>query len=136
MKTCIIQVVGSQAFSSLSIYFFKHFLTSVGFLITFVLAWSVGSKIHGRATGLTYVYTGSLIGFLGQLLGGFLGAYIYKLPILPLILHRQGVSSQEIARMIAIYNLGFEAFYFLSLITALVLMGYGIRKLVNTLKKI
>ena len=121
------------AFAALSGYFIRHFLVSIGFLIAFILTWSARSRVRESAGGLTYASIGFLIGFLGPLLIGFLGAYVYQLPILPLILREQGMNMQDIAQAIFLYNLTLQMAYLASLLVALILAGYGIHRFINDL---
>ena len=120
-------------FAALSGYFIRHFLVSIGFLIAFILTWSARNRVRERAGGLTYTSIGFLIGFLGPLLIGFLGAYVYQLPILPLILREQGMNMQDIAQAIFLYNLTLQMAYLASLLVALILAGYGIHRFINDL---
>jgi len=115
----------------LSGYFITYFLVSIGFLIAFILTWSARNRVGEKAGGLTYTSIGFLIGFLGPLIIGFLGAYVYQLPILPLILREQGMNMQDIAQTIFLYNLTLQTAYLASLLVALILAGYGIHKFVN-----
>ncbi|MCD6235821.1 MAG: hypothetical protein J7J94_02350 [Thaumarchaeota archaeon] len=123
-----------ETFVALSGYFLRSLLASIGFLIAFILTWSSRSRVKERARGLTYASIGFLIGFLGTLITGFLGAYVYRLPILPLILRGQGMSAQKIAETILLYNLAFDAAHLASTLTALILAGYGIHRFVVDLK--
>jgi len=120
-------------FAALSSYFIRHFLVSIGFLIAFILTWSARNRVRERGRGLTYASMGFLIGFLGPLLIGFLGAYVYQLPILPLILREQGMNMQDIAQAIFLYNLTLQTAYLASLLAALILAGYGIHRFINDL---
>jgi len=121
------------AFAALSEYFLRHLLVSIGFLIAFILTWSARNRAGKKAGGLTYTCIGFLVGFLGPLLTGFLGAYVFRLPILPLILHEQGMGMQDIAQAIFLYNLTFQTAYLASLLVALILAGYGIHRFINDL---
>jgi len=121
------------AFTALSGYFIRHFLVSMGFLIAFILTWSARKRVKEKTEGLTYTSIGFLIGFLGPLIIGFLGAYVYRLPILPLILRGQGMNMQEIAQAIFLYNLAFQTAYLASLLVALIFAGYGIHRFINDL---
>ena len=121
------------AFTALSGYFIRHFLVSIGFLIAFILTWSARAKVREKAEGLTYASIGFLIGFLGPLIIGFLGAYVYQLPILPLRLREQGMNMREIAQATLLYNLAFQTAYLASLLLALILAGYGIHRFINDL---
>jgi len=125
-----------ETFVALSSYFIRHFLVSIGFLIAFILTWSARNRVREKAEGLTYTSIGFLIGFLGPLLIGFIGAYVYQLPILPLILREQGMNMQEIAQAIFLYNLALQTAYLVSLFVALILAGYGIYRFINNLTEL
>ena len=120
-------------FTALNGYFIRHFLISIGFLIAFILTWSAKNRVREKTGGLIYTSIGFLIGFLGPLFVGFLGAYVFQLPILPLILREQGMSVQKIAEIVFLYNLAFQTAYLASLLVALVLAGYGIHRFINGL---
>ena len=122
-----------ESFVSLSAYFLKHLTASIAFLIPLVFLWSIIRRGRIRSRGLIYAFLGFFIGFLVQLVGGFLGAYVYRLPLLPLILRQQHLSAQEIARILFIYNTVFDAVYLSSLFISLMLIAYGIYRLLNDL---
>ena len=121
-----------EPFITLSAYFLKNLAASIAFLIPLVFLWLVGrSRVKSR--GLIYIFSGFLIGFLVRLIGGFLGAYVYRLPILPLILHQQHMSAQEIAGIVFMYNSIFDAMYLSSLFASLMLVAYGVYRLIKDL---
>jgi len=117
-----------ESFAVLSAYFLRHLAASMAFLIPLILLWFAGRRRAGFRK-MSYVFLGFFIGFLIQLAGGFLGAYVYRLPVLPLILRQQNMSSQEIARIVLFYNTVFDMVYLSSLFVSLLLIAYGICKL-------
>ena len=121
-----------ESFTVLSAYFLRHLAASMASLIPLVLLWFAGRRRTGFRK-MSYVFLGFFIGFLVQLVGGFLGAYVYRLPLLPLILRQQHLSAQEIARILFIYNTVFDAVYLSSLFISLMLIAYGIYRLLNDL---
>ena len=78
---------------------------------------------------LTYMLIGFSVGFLINIIGGLLGAYVYQLPLLPLHLHQEGLPAQAMAYKIFFYNTTFKAIYIASLFASLLLVEYGIYKL-------
>jgi len=123
-----------EPFITLSVYFLKNLAASIAFLIPLVFLWSVG-RSRVKSKGLIYIFSGSLVGFLVRLIGGFLGAYVYRLPILPLILRQQHMSAQEIAGIVFIYNSIFDAMYLSSLFVSLMLVAYGVYRLIKDLAR-
>lgn len=117
----------------LDIYFFEHILTSIAFLLPTIITWRLRKKVacEDEFKALTYISLGFFVGFIFYLLGGFAGAYIYQLPILPLRLHEEGLSPQQAAHVTFLYNTLFKAIYLVALYTALLLAAYGVNKLIN-----
>ena len=122
----------NESFAILSAYFLKHLAASIAFLIPLIFLWSAGRR-RIKSKGLIYVFSGFFIGFLTQLIGGFLGAYVYQLPLLPLILRQQDMSAQEIAKTVSFYNTVFDTAYLSALFASLMLIAYGTYKLLNDL---
>jgi len=72
-----------EPFILLGAYFLKHLSAAIVFLIPLGFLW-LSARFKGvKSRGLTYVLLGFFVGFLAQMLEGFLGAFVYKLPILP-----------------------------------------------------
>ena len=122
----------NESFAILSAYFLKHLAASIAFLIPLIFLWSAGRR-RVKSKGLIYVFLGFFIGFLIQLVGGFIGAYVYQLPLLPLILRQQPMSAREIAKTVFFYNTVFDLAYLSALYASLMLIAYGTYKLLNDL---
>ena len=122
---------------SLHLYFLNRLLISTAFLIPLLIIWDMGMRYTGlkrRPKGLTYAILGFAIGFLANIIGGILGAYVCQLPLLPLKLVKAGLSPQRASHVMFIYTLAFNGFYAASLFASLILVGLGIRKLVRWAK--
>ncbi|RLE59811.1 MAG: hypothetical protein DRJ35_04890 [Thermoprotei archaeon] len=117
----------------LDIYFFEHLLISIAFLLSTIITWRLRKKVacEEEFKALTYISLGFFVGFIFYLLGGFAGAYIYQLPILPLRLHEEGIMPSQAAHIVFLYNTVFKAIYLIALYTALLLVAYGVNKLIN-----
>ena len=112
-------------------YFIERLIVSTAFLIPLLITQWLRSKYKSKP--LIYVQIGLLIGFLANIIGGFLGAFVLQLPLLPLRLHQEGLHSQLIAQKVFLYNMAFKALYIVSLFTSLLFIEYGIYRL--TLEK-
>ena len=119
----------------LHMYFLERLIISIAFLIPLVITWWVAQKysLKGRFRPLTYILLGFSIGFLTNIAGGLLGAYIYQLPLLPLHLRQEGFSAQLIAYRLFLYSTVFKVVYIASLFVSLLLIGYGIYKLISSM---
>jgi len=122
------------SFLMLSMYFLKHLAMAIAFLIPFLIL-RMTNKQGVKSTGLTYMSLGFFIGFIAHLLGGFLGAYVCKLPILPLLLRQQNLGVQEISRISFLYSVAFDILYLGSLFISLTLVGYGVYALIKDLNR-
>ncbi len=122
------------SFVMLSTYFLKHLAMAIAFLIPFLIV-RITDKQEVKSAGLTYASLGFFVGFITHLLGGFLGAYVYKLPVLPLLLRQQNLSVQEISRISFLYSASFDILYLGSLFVSLTLVGYGVYALIKDLNR-
>ena len=117
----------------LHLYFLERLAVSAAFAIPLLVALSSLRKGRSKeeSSALSYVVLGFAIGFLGNILGGLAGAYLYRLPLLPLELRRAGLSASAIARTVFVYNTAFKVFYIASLFASLSLVGYGVYKMAS-----
>lgn len=112
-------------------YFIEHLIISTAFLIPLLTTqWLRSSRLKHKSKPLTYIQIGFSIGFLANIIGGFLGAFIVQLPLLPLRLHQENMPSQLIAYKVFLYNIVFKAIYIASLFASLLLVEYGIYRLI------
>lgn len=121
------------AYLLLDVYFFEHLLTSIAFLLPTIVTWRLRKRVacEDEFRALTHVSLGFFVGFVFYLLGGFAGAYLYQLPILPLRLQEEGLTPSQAAHVAFLYDVLFKAVYLVALYTALLLVAYGVSKLVN-----
>jgi len=108
-------------------YFIEHLIISMAFLIPLLITQWLRLKYKSKP--LAYIQIGFSIGFLANIVGGFLGAFIFQLPLLPLKLHQEGLHSQLIAQKVFLYNMAFKALYIVSLFVSLLFIEYGIYRL-------
>jgi len=116
--------------TSLHMYFLYRLIVSIAFLIPLIITWWLRStRLKDKPRPLIYILIGFAIGFLTNIIIGLLGAYVYKLPLLPLLLHQKGLPMQYITHIVSIYNTAFYAIYAVSLFVSLLLITYGIYRL-------
>ena len=117
----------------LDVYFFEHLLFSIAYLIPTVITWRLKKRTECEAEfrALNYISLGFFVGFIFYILGGLAGAYIYQIPILPLKLHQEGVPAETAARVAFLYNIVFKAIYLIAVYTSLLLVAYGLYKMLN-----
>ncbi|RLF13689.1 MAG: hypothetical protein DRJ66_07375 [Thermoprotei archaeon] len=116
--------------TSLHMYFIYRLIISIAFLVPLIITWWLRSaRLKDKPGSLTYVLIGFAIGFLANIIIGILGAYVYKLPLLPMLLHQRGLSMQSIMHIVSAYNTAFYVAYAGSLFVSLLLVTYGIYKL-------
>ncbi|RLE63141.1 MAG: hypothetical protein DRJ47_09785 [Thermoprotei archaeon] len=114
----------------LHIYFLERLIISLAFLIPLIITWWLrNTRLKEKSGPLTYMLIGFSVGFLINIIGGLLGAYVYQLPLLPLHLHQEGLPAQAMAYKIFFYNTTFKVIYIASLFASLLLVEYGIYKL-------
>ncbi len=117
---------------ALHTYFLERLIISVAFLIPLLITWWLrNTRLKGKSSSLDYILIGFSIGFLANIIGGFIGAYICQLPLLPLRLHREGVPIHLMAYTVFLYSTIFKIVYITSLFVSLLLVEYGIYKLVS-----
>jgi len=115
---------------SLHMYFLQHLIVSIAFLIPLIITWWLRSaRLKDGSRPLTYILIGFAIGFLANIIIGFLGAYVIKLPLLPVLLHQEGLPVQDISHIVFIYSTILNAIYVASLFASLLLVTYGVYKL-------
>ena len=77
---------------------------------------------------------GFLVGFLVRFVGSLFYNYVIQIPLLPVKLHEEGVPFEFIARTMALYDTAFTITYIVSLFTSLLLITYGVYRLVTILR--
>lgn len=114
-------------------YFLTKLLEATAFLIPFIVVHRLKSraKCPSEYKALHITATGFLVGFTFYLIGGAAAAYIYKLPILPLILREMGYTAQQAVQIYIIYNVVFTAVFLSILYASLLIAAYGIHKLLT-----
>ncbi|MCD6278353.1 MAG: hypothetical protein J7J11_01585 [Desulfurococcales archaeon] len=115
--------------------FIWDLVVSVAYLIPLLIVWRLRNRTSSEAAGsLNYVLAGFSIGFLVKLVGGVLYNYILQVPLLPVKMHEWGASFESVARTMWLYNTVFSIANLVSLIASLLLITYGVYRLVNILK--
>jgi len=120
---------------SLHAYFIERFVSSIPFLIPFIITWLAyrrAPKAISRPS--SYIAIGFLLSFAVQVILGIVLAYVVQLPLLPLKLHQEGIPSKDIAVIVSMYNMSFMIVHVVVLLTSLTLVGYGVYKLVSIVK--
>jgi len=117
---------------TLHMYFLERLIISAAFLVPFLITWWLRStRLKGKSRSLDYILIGFSIGFLANVIGGFIGAYICQLPLLPLRLHQEGMPTHLMAYTMFLYSTIFKIVYIGSLFVSLLLVEYGIYKLTS-----
>jgi len=115
--------------------FIKDLVISVAYLIPLLIFWRLrGSSSDEVASPLNYVLAGFLVGFLVRFVGSLFYNYVIQIPLLPVKLHEEGVPFEFIARTMALYDTAFTITYIVSLFTSLLLITYGVYRLVTILR--
>ncbi len=126
----------TDAFMVLHLDFIKELIISIAYLIPLIIVWRLKSKSPDKLAGpLDYVLAGFMVGFLVRLVGGLIRDYVIQLPLLPLKLHEKGVPFEFVGRLTALYNTAFTMAYIVSLFVTLLLVTYGIYRLVTVLRE-
>ena len=116
--------------TSLHMYFLYRLIISIAFLIPLIIIWWLRSaRLKDKSRSLTYILVGFATGFLANIIAGLLGAYVYKIPLLPMLLHQKGLPMQYITHIVSTYNTALYAVYAGSLFVSLLLVTYGVYKL-------
>ena len=116
-------------------YFIERFISSIPFLIPFIITWLAYRRApKAISRPLSYITIGFLLSFAIQVILGIVLAYVVQLPLLPLKLHREGIPSKDIAVIVSMYNMSFMIVRVVVLLTSLTLVGYGVYKLVGIVK--
>jgi len=116
--------------TSLHMYFLYRLIVSIAFLIPLIITWWLrNARLKDKSRSLTYILVGFATGFLANIIAGLLGAYVYKIPLLPMLLHQKGLPMQYITHIVSTYNTAFYAVYVGSLFVSLLLVTYGVYKL-------
>ncbi|RLE95323.1 MAG: hypothetical protein DRN04_00325 [Thermoprotei archaeon] len=114
----------------LHMYFLQRLVISIAFLIPLIVTWWLKStRLKDTPRPLTYILIGFAIGFLANIIIGLLGAYVFKLPLLPLLLYQKDLPMQYLSHIVFIYNTIFNVAYVASLFASLLLVTYGMYKL-------
>jgi len=121
----------SDASMILHLDFIKELIISTAYLIPLIVVWRLKSRSPNSLAGpLDYVLAGFMVGFLVRIVGGLIRDYVIQLPILPIKLHEEGVSLELAGRITALYNISFTVAYIVTLFITLLLVTYGIYRLV------
>ena len=125
-----------DAFMILHLNFIKELIISIAYLIPLIIVWRLKNRSPDELAGpLDYVLAGFMVGFLVRLVGGLIRDYVIQLPLLPLKLHEEGVPSEFMGRITALYSTAFTILYIASLFVTLLLVTYGICRLVTVLRE-
>ena len=105
-------------------YFIERFISSILFLIPFIITWLAYRRApKAIPRPLSYITIGFLLSFAIQVILGIVLAYVVQLPLLPLKLHREGIPSKDIAVIVSMYNMSFIIVRVVVLLTSLTLVG-------------
>ncbi|MCD6084542.1 MAG: hypothetical protein J7J20_03260 [Desulfurococcales archaeon] len=115
--------------------FIWDLVVSIAYLVPILIVWRLRSRTSSEVAGpLNYVLAGFLTGFLVRLVGGVLYNYVLQVPVLPAKMREWGASFEFIARTMWLYNTVFSIAHLVSLIASLLLVTYGVYRLVAILK--
>lgn len=126
----------SDASMILHLDFIKELIVSIAYLIPLIIVWKLKSGSPDKlAAPLDYVLAGFMVGFLVRIVGGLVRDYVIQLPILPIKLHEEGCPSEFAGRITALCNITFTVAYIVSLFITLLLVTYGIHRLVMVIRE-
>ncbi len=119
--------------AAVTAYFIERLLIAIAFLLPLIVSYRLEKRARcpAEASALKKISLGFAVGFSFYLVGGFAAAYIYGLPVLPVLLHERGIPLDKAAAIATLYHIAFTAIYLVALYTSLLLVAYGVYKLVT-----
>lgn len=119
--------------AAVTAYFIERLLIAIAFLLPLIVSYRLEKRARcpAEANALKKISLGFAVGFSFYLVGGFAAAYIYGLPVLPVLLHERGIPIEKAAAIATLYHIAFTAIYLVALYTSLLLVAYGVYKLVT-----